>query len=49
MHLIKNGFRKAGEYAREHPVITSLLAGGSVLGTAGVLQKLSQDEQEAVL
>ena len=49
MQSIKNSFRKVGEYAREHPVITSLLAGGSVLGTAGVLQKLSQDDQEAML
>ena len=56
MHLIKNGFRKAGQglnrmtdYLYNHPGKAALVGGGSILGTIGILRSLSKPEQEAVL
>ena len=49
MSLIGSSFRKAGSYLNNHRMIAGLAAAGGVLGAAGVLRKLNQDEQELVL
>ena len=49
MSLIRNGFRKAGQYVTNHPMIVGLAGAGGVLGAADVLKELSQEEQELVL
>ena len=49
MQAIKTGFRKAGDYARQHPVVSGLVVGGSVLGTVGILKGLTKDEQQEVV
>ena len=45
MSLIRDGFRKAGQYLNNHRLIAGLAGAGGVLGTVGILQKLRQNEQ----
>ena len=49
MTLIRDGLRKAGQYLNNHRLIAGLAGAGGVLGTVGILQKLSQNEQHLVL